>query len=152
VPTRLEIPAIEVRTALMRLGLHRDGTVEVPPLGADAPAGWYEHSVTPGETGSAVLLGHVDSAREGPAVFYRLGSLEPGDEVRVRRADGGTLVFEVTGVDRYPKSGFPTREVYGPAAYPVLRLVTCGGSFDRKKRTYRDNIVVSARLRTPSPS
>lgn len=145
VPTRLDIPAIGLHTTLLRLGLKPDHTVEVPPLDADAPAGWYENSVTPGEPGAAVMLGHVDTAREGPAVFFRLGVLKPGDPITVRRADGSTVHFAVTRVARYPKAEFPTQEVYGPVRYPELRLLTCGGSFDRRQRSYLDNIVVFAR-------
>ena len=145
VPTRLDIPAIGVHTTLLRLGLNPDHTVEVPPLHADSPAGWYENSVTPGEKGAAAILGHVDTAREGPAVFYRLGTLKPGDHITVRRADGSTVRFVVSRVARYPKSDFPTQEVYGPVAYPELRLLTCGGSFDRHRRSYLDNVVVFAR-------
>ena len=145
IPTRLDIPSIDVHTRLIRLGLYKDGTVEVPLLDGDAPAGWYEHSAVPGATGPAVILGHVDSARDGPAVFYRLTSLKPGAEVSVRRSDGTTVRFRVTRVARYPKTGFPTSDVYGPVPYPALRLVTCGGSFDRNRGSYRDNIVVSAR-------
>jgi sortase (surface protein transpeptidase) len=145
VPTRMDIPAIGVHTTLLRLGLNPDHTVEVPPLRADAPAGWYENSVTPGEKGAAAILGHVDTAREGPAVFYRLGTLKPGDRISVGRADGSTVHFAVTRVARYPKSDFPTQEVYGPVAYPELRLLTCGGSFDRRRRSYLDNVVVFAR-------
>ncbi|GAA2633386.1 class F sortase [Paractinoplanes durhamensis] len=145
VPVHLDIPAIEVHTGLVRLGLNRDGTVEVPPLDGDAPAGWYEHSVTPGEIGAAVLIGHVDTASDGPAVFYRLGALKPGDSITVRRADGTTATFHVVTVGLYPKSDFPTDLVYGPVPYPGLRLVTCGGSFDRSRATYRSNVVVTAR-------
>jgi len=146
-PTRLDISAIGVRTTLIRLGLSKDGTVEVPPLASDAPAGWYEHSVTPGEPGAAVILGHVDTARDGPAVFYRLRALKKGADIAVRRADGKTVHFAVTKVASYPKSGFPAEDVYGPVPDPVLRLVTCGGTFDRTRGTYKDNIVVSARLK-----
>jgi hypothetical protein len=142
----LEIPAIGVGTRLTRLGLNRDGTVEVPPPRRDSPAGWYAGLVSPGEVGPAVILGHVDSAYEGPAVFYRLGALRPGDPVSVRRADGRTLVFTVDRVARYPKRAFPTTTVYGPADHPALRLVTCGGRFDRASGSYRDVVVVFARL------
>jgi hypothetical protein len=145
IPTRLDIPSIGVHTRLIKLGLNKDGTVEVPPLDGDAPAGWYTHSAIPGATGPAVMLGHVDSARDGPAVFYRLSQLKPGAEVTVRRSNGSTARFHVTRVARYPKTGFPTADVYGPVPYPALRLVTCGGSFDRSRGSYRDNIVVSAR-------
>jgi sortase (surface protein transpeptidase) len=144
VPVRLDIPAIGVHTDLMPLGLHRDGTVEVPPLDADAPAGWYRHSVTPGEVGSAVILGHVDSARDGPAVFYRLGTLNRGDRVSVRRADRTVATFFVDSVNRTPKSDFPTAGVYGESSVPILHLITCGGAFDRRRGVYRDNVIVAA--------
>ncbi|NMO51887.1 class F sortase [Actinoplanes sp. TBRC 11911] len=145
IPTRLDIPSIGVHTRLIKLGLNKDGTVQVPPLDGDAPAGWYGRSAVPGATGPAVILGHVDSARDGPAIFYRLSQLKPGAEVTVRRSDGSTVRFHVTRVARYPKTGFPTEDVYGPIPYPALRLVTCGGSFDRNRGSYRDNVVVSAR-------
>jgi sortase (surface protein transpeptidase) len=146
VPVTLEIPAIGVHTRLMSLGLKPDGTVEVPPVAGDAPAGWYRNLATPGEPGPAVILGHVDSAREGPAVFYRLRELRPGDRISVRRADGRTAVFTVRSLARYPKKQFPTEDVYGSATGSELRLVTCGGSFDTLRRHYRDNIVVYAAL------
>lgn len=146
IPLRLDIPAIGVHTDLIRLGLNRDGTVEVPPLTNTAPAGWYEHSATPGEIGAAVILGHVDSARDGPAVFHRLGALRPGDGISVRRADDTVARFSITSISLHSKSDFPTRMVYGPASSPALHLVTCGGSFDRRHGAYRDNIIVSADL------
>src|SRR4051794_9720749 len=118
VPVRLDIPAIGVHTGLMRLGMTRDRTVEVPPLGAGVPAGWYEHSVTPGEVGASVLLGHVDSARYGPAVFYRLGDLRAGDAVSGRPAGGGTGRFPGTPVPLYPKDKVPARPGDGPLDPP----------------------------------
>lgn len=149
-PATLQIPAIGVETPLIALGLQRDGTVAVPPLGPTAPAGWYRYGTIPGEPGAAVILGHVDSARDGPAVFYRLRELKPGDLVRVGRADGRTVVFVVTRTARYLKRDFPTDAVYGPVNQPELRLVTCGGSFDRLRGTYRDNLVVYAVLSSRS--
>jgi sortase (surface protein transpeptidase) len=146
VPVRLEIPAIGLRTPLTELGLARDGTIEVPPLRSGAPAGWYRHSPTPGEPGAAVLVGHVDTAREGPAVFFRLRELRPGDTAEVRRDDGAVARFEVTRIASFPKLEFPTNEVYGAVDQPELRLVTCGGTFDRTKGSYRSNIVVFARM------
>lgn len=145
-PVRLAIPAIGVDTAVTPVGLNADGTVEVPPLRSDAPAGWYRYLPSPGEVGPAVLLGHVDTARDGPAVFYRLQELRPGDAVSVRRADGSTATFTVTQVTEYPKAAFPTAAVYGAVDYPALRLVTCGGTFDQLKRQYRGNIVVFAKM------
>jgi hypothetical protein len=147
-PVHLAIPAIGVSTALIPLGLNADGTIAVPPLGRTAPAGWYRYLATPGEIGPAVILGHVDSARDGPAVFFRLLDLRPGDTVAVSRADGRTAVFTVTRVEEYPKSSFPTESVYGPLDHPGLRLVTCGGTFDKLRRQYHGNVVAYARLAT----
>ena len=146
VPVRLKIPEIGVDTGLQRLGREKDGTVAVPegPHKWDM-AGWYAGGARPGDPGSAVLLGHVDSTA-GPAVFYRLRELRRGDEIRVVRADGSTVRFAVERVARYPKTRFPTDDVYYPALTPRLRLVTCGGSFDPAARSYRANVIVFARL------
>lgn len=151
-PISLEIPAIGVSTSLIELGLQPDGTVRVPPLGRDSPAGWYRDGTTPGATGPAVVLGHVDSAHDGPAVFYRLRELTRGAAVRIHRSDGITAVFTVTRINRYRKDNFPTSAVYGPVDRPVLRLVTCGGSFDRIRRSYRENLVVFADLTSSTPA
>jgi sortase (surface protein transpeptidase) len=152
VPVHLDIPAIRVSTPLMALGLEPDGTIGVPPLTRGAPAGWYRYLSTPGEVGPAVILGHVDTARDGPAVFYRLREVHPGDTVTVRRLDGSTAVFTVNQVAEYPKSAFPADAVYGPLAYPALRLITCGGPFDRVHGEYRGNVVVYAALTSTTPA
>jgi sortase (surface protein transpeptidase) len=142
-PIHVRVPAIGVDSSLLRLGVDRQGAL-VPP--ADfVRAGWFAGSAAPGDTGPAVLAGHVDSY-EGPAVFFRLAELERGDEVLVERADGTTVRFTVTEVDRYPKDEFPTELVYGATPRAELRLITCGGEFDRDVRSYRDNVVVSAVL------
>jgi sortase (surface protein transpeptidase) len=146
VPVRLDIPAIGVSTALIQLGLNRDGTIAVPPLKRGAPAGWYRYLPSPGEVGPAVILGHVDTAQDGPAVFYRLRQLHPGDTATVRRTDGSAAVFTVREVAEYPKTAFPSERVYGPLDHPALRLITCGGSFDALHREYRANVVVYATL------
>jgi len=145
VPTQLAIPAIGINTSLMPLGLNSDGTIAVPPLRASAPAGWYQNLATPGEVGPAIVLGHVDT-RDGPAIFYRLRELRPGAAIAVTRADGRTAVFTVNQVSEYPKSAFPADAVYGATDRPVLRLITCGGSFDRLRHSYRGNVVVFASL------
>ncbi len=147
VPVRLEIPAIGVATGLQRLGRAGDGTVEVPH-GPDQwdVAGWYEGGTRPGDPGSAVILGHVDS-KSGPAVFYRLHELRPGDRVEVVRAEGSRITFTVERVEQYAKRRFPTAEVYYPTLEPMLRLVTCGGVFNRATRHYNDNVIVFASLR-----
>ena len=142
-PVRIRIPAIGVSAAVIRLGLNRDGTLQVP---ADfGVTGWFTGGPAPGETGPAVIAGHIDS-RRGPAVFYRLPALRPGDRVAVERADGSTVQFAVESAARYPKVAFPTEAVFGPSPDPLLRLITCGGTFDRSRRSYRDNVVVTARL------
>ncbi|WFE65932.1 class F sortase [Micromonospora sp. WMMD714] len=143
-PVRLDIPAIGVHADLVPVAGDPNGVLEVPPLDRPAVAGWYRPGVSPGEAGNAVLVGHVDT-REGPAVFFALGRLRPGDAVRVTRADGRTVTFAVDGVGAYPKPSFPTGLVYGPGGPgPALRLVTCGGRFDERSRDYSDNIVVRA--------
>jgi sortase (surface protein transpeptidase) len=146
VPVRLEIPRIGVATGLQRLGRDADGAVEVPS-GPDQweVAGWYEGGTRPGDPGSAVILGHVDSTA-GPAVFYRLHELRRGDRVEVVRAGGSRVAFTVDRVEQYDKRRFPTAEVYYPTLIPRLRLVTCGGTFDPESRHYRDNVIVFATL------
>jgi sortase (surface protein transpeptidase) len=146
VPVRIDIPRIGVSSSLIRLGREPDGTVETPPLGRAAVAGWYELGPRPGDPGSAVILGHVDS-RRGPAVFFRLRELRRGDEVRVTRADGSPVRFVVERTEQYPKERFPTDAVYHPTLTPGLRLVTCGGLFDHRSGHYRSNIIVFAAAR-----
>ena len=145
-PVHLDVPAIGVSSDMPRLGLNSDGTIEVPPLAANSQAGWYRFSATPGAVGSAVVLGHIDSAAYGPGVFYHLGDLRPGDEIVVTRADGSKAVFRTDRVAEYPKTAFPTGLVYTPTSYPSLRLITCGGAFDAQDHNYLDNIIVFATL------
>jgi len=142
-PTRLQIPSIGVDTALIELGLRPDGTMEVPPDGREA--GWYTESPTPGEIGPAVLVAHVDW-KGAKGVFYDLRDVKPGGQVTVDRADGSRARFAVRRVDQYPKEQFPTDTVYGDVKGPELRLITCGGSFDPRAHSYRDNIVVYAQI------
>ena len=142
-PVRVRIPAIEVDSALIGLGLAADGTLQVPADGS--VAGWFTGAPTPGERGPAVIAAHVDW-NHAPGVFFRLRDLEPGDDVSVARADGTTARFVVLGVEQYPKDAFPTERVYGDVDHAGLRLITCGGSFDRAARSYRDNVVVYAGL------
>lgn len=145
-PVELTVPTIGIATSVMNLGLNPDSTVQIPPLSRKSVAGWYEFSPTPGSAGASVILGHVDSAAYGAGVFFRLGALNPGDEVDVRRQDGTVAVFRVDRVAEYPKNQFPTALVYGQTSYAALRLVTCGGSFDSETRSYRDNIIAFASL------
>lgn len=142
-PIDVSIPAIGVAAPLVAVGADATGTLEVPPLDRPTVAGWYRHGVTPGEIGNAVLVGHVDSSA-GPAVFFDLGRLRSGDTVRVARVDGSVATFAVDTVGSYPKDRFPTDEVYGSSTVAGLRLVTCGGRFDRSRGDYVDNVVVFA--------
>jgi hypothetical protein len=145
-PVAISIPDIGVRSGLLHLGVNPDGTLQVPSLLTSSDeAAWYKGSATPGEIGASVIEGHVDSD-EGPAVFFRLGALLPGDRVNVRLADGVTAVFRVTGVRRYLKSEFPAKIIYGATGYAALRLITCGGSFDYTTRHYLSSVVVFASL------
>jgi hypothetical protein len=149
-PVSLHIPAIGVSSGLLHLGVTEDGAIQVPSLPAQAAeAAWYEYSVTPGQVGTSVIEGHVDSYL-GPAVFFRLGALRPGDRVEVELANGITAVFRVTGVRSYLKSGFPAAAIYGPTDYAALRLITCGGAFDYATRHYLSSVVVFASLASSS--
>ncbi|NLU80562.1 class F sortase [Micromonospora sp. HNM0581] len=146
VPTGITIPRIGVRAGIMALGTNPDGTVQVPPLDQALTAGWYEPGPSPGEPGNAVIVGHVDSAAIGPAVFFSLGALQPGDTLSVERADGRTATFRVDSVASYPKDAFPSEQVYGPSDRPALRVITCGGQFDDITGDYPDNVIVFASL------
>ena len=138
-PVALRIPAIGVRTRLTRLGLTRQGTLQVPS--SPSVAGWYTGSPRPGEIGSSIIAGHIDSYR-GPGVFYQLRDLHPGDHIYVQQADGRLAVFRVTEVHQYPKAHFPTVGVYGPVPDAELHLITCGGAYDYATHSYLSNIVV----------
>jgi hypothetical protein len=142
-PVALRIPAIGVAVPVSALGLNPDGTVQVPTDFQEP--GWFRLGPSPGQMGSAVILGHVDSYR-GPAVFFRLRSLRAGDRVEVSLADGAVAHFVVTTVAMYPKEQFPARQVYGSHGYSALQLVTCGGKFDTRTRSYLSNVVVYTSL------
>jgi len=148
-PVSLTIPAIGVQTSLTQLGLTSAGTLQVPS--STSVAGWYTGSPRPGEIGSAVIAGHVDS-KAGPAVFFRLRLLRPGELVYVRRADNSVAVFQVTAVQTFLKAQFPTAAVYDPVPDSQLRLITCGGTFDSTTGHYLSNVVVSATLEPGQPA
>lgn len=151
VPVSISIPAIDVRSPLITLGLNSDDTIEVPQPGPNYDkAGWYKNSPTPGERGPSVILGHIDSAKEGPSVFFHLGDLDKGDAVTIKRKNHSTAVFTIDRVDEFPKSDFPTQQVYGNTTRATLRLITCGGQFDHGKGSYLDNIVAFGHLTNTS--
>ena len=143
IPVRISIPAIGVSAAVVPLRLNRDHTLQVPTNFAQT--GWFLGGPEPGEQGAAVVAGHVDS-RSGPAVFYRLRALLPGDRVRLTLADRTIVRFVVTGTKAVPKRRFPTKLVYRKTARPTLRLITCDGAFDSSTGHYVDNYLVFAKL------
>ncbi len=153
-PVSLTIPAIDVKADVTRLGLNADRTVEVPKDADDT--GWYRHGPAPGENGSAVILGHVDSTT-GPAVFYRLKNLERGEKVAVKLSDDSVAHYQVVRVALYENEDFPAQKVYSASVgRPALNLVTCGGSYDRDAGGYQSNVVVYTKYlgatdRTASP-
>ncbi|MFG2478829.1 class F sortase [Streptomyces fagopyri] len=141
---RVRIPAIRVDAPVVPVGLDTDGWVGAPPPDDPNLAGWFTGAVSPGEKGTAVVVGHVDNAR-GPAVFYGLGALKKGNRVEILRKDGKTAAFEVYDIRVFQKSAFPGDRVYGSKGTPELRVITCGGGFSQKYG-YDGNIVVFARL------
>ncbi|MEV0171685.1 class F sortase [Streptomyces sp. NPDC050803] len=143
-PDRVRIPSIRVDAPLTGLGLTPTGSLDVPPAARQNLAGWYEAGTTPGETGTAIVAGHVDNA-EGPAVFYRLGALRKGATIELDRRDGTTAVFSVDSVEVYDARNFPDEKVYGAARRPELRVITCGGGYSRTTG-YQGNVVVFAHL------
>jgi len=145
----LRIPAIGVSLTLSTLGLNPDGTVQVP--GKDQAPGWFRLGPTPGQLGSAVILGHVDDYK-GPAAFYKLRTLRPGDAVDVGLADGRVAHFAVRTVASYLKTQFPSRQVYASHGYAALQLVTCGGRFDAGTGHYLSNVVAYSALVSTTPA
>lgn len=141
-PQSISIPRVGVAGPLASTGFNPDRTLEVPDFG---DMSWFEHGPVPGDRGPAAILGHVDS-KSGPDVFYRLHELSPRDEIHVTTEAGETLTFVVTRVEQHAKDQFPTEAVYMPTTGPELRLITCGGDFDHRERSYRDNIIAFAVL------
>jgi hypothetical protein len=142
-PVRLAIPAIGVRASLIRLGITRHGTLQVPVNAA--VAGWFTGSPPPGGIGASIIAGHIDS-RSGPGVFFRLRDLHRGEKVYVSRANGSVAAFRITAVRTYAKNRFPTAAVYGAVPDAELRLITCGGQFDYATGSYLSNVVAYAVL------
>ena len=143
VPVSIRIPAIGVNAPVMELGNGPDGTIQVPPLEDHNLTGWWDVGAAPGQRGSAVILGHVDSLT-GISVFYDLKFLHVGEKIYVTLANGKMPVFAVDGVQKVAKAAFPTEAVYGRTNFPELRLITCGGPFDESTGHYLDNIIVYA--------
>ncbi|GAB7035567.1 class F sortase [Streptomyces sp. NPDC021749] len=144
-PKRLRIPSIAVDAPFAPLGLGPTGQLEAPPPNDNNLVGWYKDGASPGERGSSIIAGHVDT-KTGPAVFMQLESLKPGNTVNITREDGMIATFRVDSVETFSKANFPSDRVYGDVQEASLRIITCGGAYDRKVKDYVDNVVVFAHL------
>ncbi|MDT0547810.1 MULTISPECIES: class F sortase [unclassified Streptomyces] len=141
----LDIPSIGVSAPFTELTLDRSGVLIPPPSDNNNLAGWFNGGPSPGERGNAIVAGHVDT-KTGPAVFYPLSTLKSGARVTITRADGIVATFVVDSVETFSKANFPDDRVYGQTPDAQLRLITCGGSYDRTVRDYTANVVVFAHL------
>jgi LPXTG-site transpeptidase (sortase) family protein len=144
-PTWMDIPSIGAKSTLTQLGLNADKSIQVPPTDDPMQAGWYKFGPTPGDTGPAVILGHIDGDKK-QGIFWKLHDVKVGDQVQVGRQDGKTVTFVVDKVGQVAKNTFPTDAVYGNTPDPELRLITCGGAFDASTGHYLDNFIVYAKL------
>ncbi|MFF0554720.1 class F sortase [Streptomyces sp. NPDC004266] len=144
-PTRLRIPRIGVDAPFTGLKIGPSGALDPPPADDTNLVGWQESGVSPGEPGTAIVAGHLDTAT-APAVFARLEELKGGDTFEVSRADGTTAVFLVDSVEAFDKDDFPDRRVYEDTPNALVRLITCAGAYDRKAKDYTENLVVFAHL------
>jgi sortase (surface protein transpeptidase) len=144
-PVKISIKSIKLQASVDQIGKKPDGSLEEQPFATANHAAWYRDGPAPGETGPAVITGHVDT-KDGIAVFFYLTKMRPGDQVIITREDKSTVTFTVDWLGAFPKTEFPSDLVYGPTTYPALRLVTCGGKFDRTKLSYTDNIIVFAHM------
>lgn len=146
-PQRLDIPDLGVQAPVVARGLDTRGAPDPPPFSQPGVVGWYAAGAKPGAAGTALMVGHVDTDTR-PAVFHRISTLEPGETVRVIRDDGRVAEFTVDDVRVLAREHFDARQAYGPRepGRAELRLITCGGAFDRASRGYSANVVVSAYL------
>jgi hypothetical protein len=144
-PTRVSIPALEVRADVVEVGRTEDGRIATPPGDPIGQTGWYGFGPAPGEPGTAVIVGHVDTRTE-PAVFARLASVTPGKLVEISRRDGRVATFAVDSVETFPKTAFPAERIFTPIGRPRLALITCGGRWVGRDVGYSDNVIVFATL------
>ncbi|MFE3517209.1 class F sortase [Streptomyces sp. NPDC059166] len=146
-PQRVEIPSIGIKANIVRRGLDGEGAIEPPPFSTPKAVGWYADGTEPGAEGAALFVGHVDTESE-PAVFYGLSAARPGEKVRVSRADGKTAEFTIDDVQVFTRERFDAQKAYGQRhdGRAELRLITCGGTYDRESHAYTANVVVSAYL------
>ncbi|MEU8527343.1 MULTISPECIES: class F sortase [Streptomyces] len=144
-PTRLRIPEIGVDAPFTALKIGASGALEPPPADDTNLVGWHAAGTSPGERGTAVVAGHLDTVTS-PAVFARLGELGSGDRFEVQRTDGTTARFVVDSVETFRKDDFPDERVYEDTPAALVRLITCAGPYDREAKDYTENLVVFAHL------
>lgn len=146
-PRSVEVPSVGIDAPVVRRGLDQDGAIDPPPYDLPQTAGWYGKGTEPGAEGAALLVGHVDTETK-PAVFYGLSAVRPGEKVKVTREDGSVAEFTVDDVEVVTRERFDAEKAYGPRVdgRAELRLITCGGTYDQKSRSYTANVVVSAYL------
>ncbi|MFJ9526575.1 class F sortase [Streptomyces cyaneofuscatus] len=146
-PRSVEVPSVGIDAPVVRRGLDQDGAIDPPPYDLPQTAGWYGKGTEPGAEGVALLVGHVDTETK-PAVFYGLSAVRPGEKVKVTREDGSVAEFTVDDVQVVTRERFDAEKAYGPRVdgRAELRLITCGGKYDQKARSYTANVVVSAYL------
>ncbi|WP_406388217.1 class F sortase [Streptomyces sp. NBC_00887] len=150
-PARIRIKKIAVDAPFTPLAIGPSGRLDAPPPNDMNLAGWFKDGATPGERGTSVVAGHVDTMT-GPAVFLLLGTLKPGNKVSITREDGIVTVFQVDSVETFSKANFPDERVYADDGTAQLRLITCGGEYDKKAKDYKDNVVVFAHLVAVRPA
>ncbi|MEU9096409.1 class F sortase [Streptomyces sp. NPDC048361] len=155
-PQRVEIPSIGIAAPVVPRGLDADGAVDPPPFAQPGTVGWFDSGARPGQAGAALLVGHVDTQSK-PAVFYGLSAVRPGERIKVTGDDGTVAEFTIDDVQVFPRKHFDAAKVYGSRrrGRAELRLITCGGTYDRATKAYTANVVVSAYLtdaRDPAPS
>lgn len=143
-PLSISIPSIDAQSSLIPLG-QTNGAIDVPSVHTPLQAGWYTYSPRPGDPGPAVILGHVDGDHK-KGIFWALKDVKIGDKITISRADGSDMVYVVSRTDRVPKDVFPTQAVYSNTPDSELRVITCGGVFDRSVHSYVDNIIVYAKV------
>jgi sortase (surface protein transpeptidase) len=147
-PVRVRIPSQGIDAQVVPVGITPTGEMEAPA--GYAEVGWYRYGARPGEPGRAVLAGHLDS-RDGPAVFFQLGSLQPGDTIEVQFGDGGEpRIFRVRELAQYPVDDAPLDDIFGPVDHPELVLITCAGEFEGAELGYSERVIVYADVQSGS--
>lgn len=142
-PASLHIPSLNVSAPFIKLALNRDRTIEVPKT--EHKVGWFIYGAKPGDTGPAVVVGHLDSPK-GPAVFQNLKNIKVGEEIKITRQDNSTVTYKVDAIEKYSQDNFPTEKVYGSIDFAGIRVITCSGYFDTKKGHYSENLIVFGHL------